>query len=106
MGVTTMGLDDLPDRPTTVAVQNAVIDFLTKSVPNVKRINIVKLVPIDEYEGTWEAEAEVWQPNAMIESLGMHTQRPVLDKTPYLIRLDRRLQVSAYGQKDAVTVSG
>jgi len=97
-----MGLDDLPDRPTTAAVQKAVIDFLTESVPNVKRVNIVKLVPIDEYEGTWEAEADVWQPNATIESLGMQTQRPVLDRVPYLVRLDRRLQVTAYGQKDSV----
>ena len=98
-----MGLDDLPDRPTTAALQNAVIDFLTESVPNVRRVNIVKLVPIDEYEGTWEAEAEVWQPNATIESLGMQTRRPVLDRTPYLVRLDRHLCVSAYGQKDSVT---
>jgi len=98
-----MGLDDLPDRPTAAALQNAVIDFLTESVPNVKKVNIVKLVPIDEYDGTWEAEAEVWQPNATIESLGMQTQRPVLDRTPYLVRLDSRLQVSAYGQKDSVT---
>ena len=98
-----MGLNDLPDRPTTAALQNAVIDFLTESVSNVKKVNIVKLVPIDEYDGTWEAEAEVWQPNATIESLGMQTQRPVLDRTPYLVRLDRRLQVSAYGQKDSVT---
>ncbi|MFH1923651.1 MAG: hypothetical protein ABIP48_27640 [Planctomycetota bacterium] len=98
-----MGLDDLPDRPTTAALQNAVIDFLTESVPNVRRVNIVKLVPIDEYDGTWEAEAEVWQPNATIESLGMQTQRPVLDRTRYLVRLDRHLQVSAYGEKDSVT---
>ena len=98
-----MGLDDLPDRPTTAAVQSAIIDFFMESVPNVKKVNIVKLVPLDEYEGTWEAEAEVWQPNATIESLGLQTRRPVLDRTPYLVRLDRRLQVSAYGQKDSIT---
>ena len=97
-----MSLDTLPGRPTTAALQNAVTDFLTESLRNVKSVNIVKLVPIDEYEGTWEVEAEVWQPNATIESLGMRTQRPVLDRALYLLRLDRNLQISAYGLKDSV----
>ena len=98
-----MALDDLADRPTTAALQTAAIDFLTKSLPQVKKVNIIKLVPIDEYEGTWEVEAEVWQPNATIQSLGIETQRPVLDKALYLVRLDRRLNVTAYGLRDSVT---
>ncbi|MBU4272697.1 MAG: hypothetical protein KKA28_12620 [Planctomycetes bacterium] len=100
-----MSLDTLPDRPTTAVLQNTVTDFLAASLPNVKRAVVVKLVPIDQDEGTWEAEAEVWQPNATIESLGMQTRRPVLDRMSYLVRLDRNLQISAYGLKDSVTTS-
>ena len=84
------------------ALQNAVEDFLRNSLDDVKRVNILKVVPIDEEEGTWEAEAEVWQPNATIQSLGMSTQRPVLDRNVYLVRLDRSLNVPAYGLKDSV----
>jgi len=98
-----MVLDELADRPTTAALQTAVTDFLTESLPDVKKVNITKLVPIDEYEGTWEVEAEVWQPNATIQSLGIETQRPVLDRALYLVRLDRNLNVPAYGLKDSVS---
>ncbi|MBU4400756.1 MAG: hypothetical protein KKE86_15675 [Planctomycetes bacterium] len=100
-----MSVSILPDRPTTAVLQNTVTDFLAASLPNVKRAVVVKLVPIDQDEGTWEAEAEVWQPNATIESLGMQTRRPVLDRMSYLVRLDRNLQISAYGLKDSVTTS-
>ncbi len=100
-----MVLDELADRPTAGALQAAAIDFLTKAVPQVKNVNITKLVPIDEYEGTWEVEAEVWHPNATIQALGIETQRPVLDKTLYLVRLDRHLNVPAYGLKDSVASS-
>ncbi len=102
MGVSSL-ISDLPDRPTTAVLQNTVTDFLTESLRNVKNVNIVKLVPIDPDEGTWEAEAEVWQPNATIESLGIRTHRPVLDRALYLLRLDRNLQITAYGLKDSVT---
>lgn len=100
-----MALDELADRPTAGALQTAAIDFLESSLPQVEKVNITKLVPIDEYEGIWEVEAEVWQPNATIQSLGIQTQRPVLDKTLYLVRLDRHLNVPAYGLKDSVATS-
>ncbi len=101
MALENLGLD--VDKPSVLAVQKAAEAFLAESLPDVQRVNIVKLVPIDPYEGTWEVEAEVFQPNETITSLGIETQRPVLDKTLYLVRLDRALEVQAYGLSDSVT---
>ena len=101
-----MGVNNLEfavDRPSIAAVQKAVEDFLRQSLPDVRKVNVVKVVPVDPEEGTWEAEADVWQPNATIESLQLTTERPVLDRALYLLRLDRQLDVQAYGLKDSVT---
>ncbi|MCX7425505.1 MAG: hypothetical protein NTW96_07760 [Planctomycetia bacterium] len=98
-----MILNDLTDRPAAASLRDAAIAFLRQTLPAVSKVNVTKLVPIDEGEGVWEAEAEVWQPNATIESLGIQTRRPVLDKVIYLVRLDRHLYVSAYGLKDSVS---
>ena len=98
-----MTLNELTDRPATTSLRDAAIAFLSRTLPEVKKVNVIKLVPIDEGDGIWEAEAEVWQPNATIESLGIRTRRPVLDKVLYLVRLDRRLNVSAYGLRDSVS---
>jgi hypothetical protein len=99
-----MTLNELTDRPAAASLRDAAIAFLRQTLPAVSKVNVTKLVPIDEGEGVWEAEAEVWQPNATIESLGIRTQRPVLDRVIYLVRLDRHLYVSAYGLKDSVSL--
>jgi hypothetical protein len=98
-----MLVNELTDRPAAASLRDAAIAFLGQTLPGASRVSVTKLVPIDEGEGVWEAEAEVWQPNATIESLGIQTRRPVLDKVIYLVRLDRRLCVSAYGRKDSVS---
>jgi hypothetical protein len=85
------------------ALRTAVCDFLQQALPEVHKVSVVKLVSIDASEGIWEAEAEVWQPNPTIRSLQIQTQRPVLDREPYLVRLDRRLNVTAYGLKESVS---
>ena len=98
-----MVLDDSAGPPNMAALRNAVCDFLRESLPEVDRVNIVKLAParVDVNEGAWwEAEAEVWQPNATIRSLRLSTQRPVLDAQLYVLRLDSQLNVLGYGLKE------
>lgn len=76
--------------------QTAVRDFLENSLPDVSRVNITKVAKIESSEGGWEAEADVWQPNPTLQSLNIHTRRPVLDQEHYLVRLDNLLNILAY----------
>jgi len=80
---------------------NAVISFLQK-MPEVKRVNITKLAVLDTEKGTWEAEAEVWVPNPTIKALGLPIRKEVLDCQPYILRLDKQLNIAAYGLKESV----
>ena len=71
-------------------------EFLADALPDVQRVDIVKVAPVLSGEATWEAEADVWQPNATLKSLGIETGRPVLDHNRYLVRLDSLLNVVEY----------
>jgi hypothetical protein len=82
--------------------RDAVSDFLSKMLPDVRHINIVKLALMDPEQGGWEAEAEVQVPNATVKALGLQTRRPVLDRQAYLLRLDGEGNVTAYGLRDSV----
>ena len=82
--------------------RDAAIDFLNKTVPDVRHAHIVKLALMDPEQGGWEAEAEVWVPNATIKALGLPTQKPVLDHQTYLLRLDAQGNVTTYGLRDSV----
>lgn len=82
--------------------RDAVIDFLSKMLPDVSHINIIKLALMDPEQGGWEAEAEVCVPNATVKALGLPTRRPVLDRQAYLLRLDGEGNVTAYGLRDSV----
>jgi hypothetical protein len=84
------------------SARDAVIDFLNKTLPDVRHTNIVKLALLDPEQGTWEAEAEVQVPNATVKALGLPTRRPVLDRKAYLLRLDDEGNVTAYGLTDSV----
>ena len=48
-------------------VRKVASDFL-KQQPDVRRANVTKLVQIDPEAGTWEAEAELYVPNAIIRA--------------------------------------
>lgn len=86
-------------------VRNAVCDFLKKQ-PDVKQVRVTKLVQIDAEKGTWEAEAEVYVPNATIRLLGLPVRKEVLDCQDYLLRVDGQLNVIAYGPRDSVEERG
>lgn len=81
--------------------RNAVIAFL-KEMADVREVKVTKLALMDAEKGTWEAEAEVYVPNATIKALRLPTQKEVLDCEVYLLRLDSGLNVIAYGLKDSV----
>jgi hypothetical protein len=91
---------DSARRHTLVEAQAAVRTFLKEALPDVHRVDITKVMPIEFNDGTWEADAVVWQPNATIQALGLSTQRPVLDQNFYVVRLDDRLNVIAYEIKE------
>ena len=82
-------------------VRKAVSDFL-KQQPDVRRANVTKLAQIDPDAGTWEAEAELYVPNAIIRNLGLPVSKEVLDCQQYLLRVDGQLNIIAYGLRDLV----
>jgi hypothetical protein len=87
---------DRAHRPTVAEAQTVAHKFLTDALPDVQRVDITKVAPTTAGEATWEAEADVWQPNPTLKSLGIETGRPVLDHNHYLVRLDALLNVLEY----------
>ena len=83
-------------RPSIADAQNAVRAFLEGSLPDAQRVHVTKVGHGDSASSAWEAEADVWCPNATVASLNLQTQRPVLDHQRYLVRLDALLNVLAY----------
>ena len=92
-------------RPTLVDAQRAVRDFLKESLPDVYRVDITKVVALGSAAAAWEALAVVWQPNSVIQALGLSTERPVLDQNTYLVQLDDRLNVIGYETQEAERAS-
>jgi hypothetical protein len=88
-------------RPSVGEVRTTVCSFLEGVLADVQRINIVAFTSIDADQGVWEVEAEVWQPNATIAALGLPVRHLVLDRNCYVVRLDARLNVLAYGNKQS-----
>lgn len=82
-------------------VRDAVANFLKKMV-DAKQVGITKLALMDPEKGTWEAEAEVYVPNPTIKALGLPVRKEVLDCETYLLRLDKQLNIVAYGLRDSV----
>jgi len=88
-------------RPSVVEAQAVAREFLTDALPEVRRVDVIKVAPVMSGDAAWEAEADVWQPNATLKSLGIETGRPVLDNNHYLIRLDALLNVLEYELRES-----
>ena len=82
-------------------VRNAVDTFL-KNMSGAKQVCVTKLVVMDREKGIWEAEADVYVPNATIKALGLPVSKEVFDCRAYLLRLDEHLNVIAYGLRNLV----
>jgi hypothetical protein len=93
---TTLNADQVHE-PGVAEVRTMARDFFASALPDVQRVDITKVAPVSSGGASWEAEAEVWQPNPTLKSLGIETGRPVLDHSHYLIRLDATLNVLEYG---------
>jgi len=88
-------------RSSIVEAQAVAREFLADALSDVQRVDITKVAPITSGAATWEAEADVWQPNATLKSLGIETGRPVLDHNHYLVRLDALLNVLEYELRES-----
>jgi hypothetical protein len=86
----------------TAEARAAVRDFIPAVLPDVQRVDITKIVPSSAGDATWDVEADVWQPNPTLKTLGIETGRPVLDHNRYLVRLDAMLNVLEYELRESV----
>lgn len=75
--------------------RKAVIDFLKK----VLGVNDVKVIKATKVGDGWEAEAEVFEENSFIKSLGLPTR--VQDRNVYTVKLDDGLEVQSYERMSA-----
>jgi hypothetical protein len=87
---------DHAHRPGIAEARAVTREFLTGALSDVQRLDVTKVAPVASGDATWEAEADVWQPNPTLKSLGLETGRPVLDHSHYLVRLDALLNVLEY----------
>lgn len=92
---------DPPKLPPIEDVKDAISNFLKKMV-DAKRVSVTKLALLDSEKETWEAEADVYVPNPTIRTLELPVQKEVLDCQTYLLRLDKQLNIVAYGRRDPV----
>jgi hypothetical protein len=92
--MTTLETDAGPVSITDVS--SAVRQFLTAALPDVCRVDVMKIRRAEGGEAAWDAEADVWQPNPTLQTLGIETQRPVLDHQRCCLRLDALLNVLDY----------
>lgn len=87
---------DQARRPSIVEARTATRAFIEAALSDVQRLEITKVAPVTSGDAVWEVEADVWQPNPTLKTLGIETGRPVLDHNRYLVRLDSLLNVTEY----------
>ena len=88
-------------RSDLVEAQSMTREFLIAALPDVQRVDVTKVAHVNLGDTAWEAEADVWQPNPTLKSLGIETGRPVLDHNHYLIRLDALLNILEYELRES-----
>jgi hypothetical protein len=97
----TMLNTDQSRRPQVSEARTVAHDFLSSALPDVQRVDVVKVAPVLSGDAAWEAEADVWQPNPTLKSLGIETGRPVLDHNHYMVRLDALFNVLEYELRES-----
>jgi uncharacterized pyridoxamine 5'-phosphate oxidase family protein len=70
--------------------KDTVVEFLQKAL-NVKDVKIIGAAKVDN---EWHVEAEVYEENSFLRSLGLPTR--VQDKNIYEVRLNDNLEVESY----------
>ena len=87
--------------PPVEDVRDAISNFLAQMV-DAQEVSVTKLVLLDAEKVTWEAEADVYVPNPTIRGLELPMEKEVLDCQKYLLRMDKHLNIVAYGRRDPV----
>ena len=82
-------------------VRDAISNFLAQMV-DAQEVSVTKLVLLDAEKVTWEAEADVYVPNPTIRGLELPMEKEVLDCQKYLLRMDKHLNIVAYGRRGPV----
>ena len=70
--------------------KNTVVEFLQKAL-NVKDVKIIGATKVDN---EWHIEAEVYEENSFLKSLGLPTR--VQDRNIYIVKLNDSLEVESY----------
>lgn len=86
-------------------VRDAISNFLAQMV-DAQEVSVTKLVLLDAEKITWEAEADVYVPNPTVRALDLPIEKEVLDCQKYLLRMDKHLNIVAYGRRDPVRDAG
>jgi hypothetical protein len=68
----------------------AVVEFLKRTL-NVEAVKVVKATKVDD---GWETEAEVYEENSFLKSVGLPTK--VQDRNIYTVKLSDSLEVESY----------
>ena len=82
-------------------VRDAISNFMEQMV-DAQEVSVTKLVLLDSEKVTWEAEADVYVTNPTIRALELPMQKEVLDCHTYLLRMDKHLNIVAYGRRVTV----
>ena len=70
--------------------KDAVVEFLQKAL-NAKDVKIIGATKVDN---EWRVEAEVYEENSFLRSLGLPTR--VQDRNNYMVKLNDSLEVESY----------
>ena len=68
----------------------AVVEFL-KNTLGVQEVKVIKATKVDD---GWEAEAEVYEENSFLKSVGLSTK--IQDRNFYAVKLSDSLEVESY----------
>ena len=77
-------------------IENAksmVVEFLQKAL-DVKDVKVIGATKVDN---EWHVEAEVYEENSFLRSLGLPTK--VQDRNIYEVKINSALEVESYGRK-------
>lgn len=70
--------------------RETVVKFLKESLG----VDKVRVIGVKKLDSGWETEAEVYEENSFLKSLGLPTR--VQDRNIYIVKLDDNLDVQSY----------
>ncbi len=80
--------------------KNTVVEFLQKTLDS----KDVKVIGATKVDNQWHIEAEVYEENSFLKSLGLPTR--VQDRNIYEVRLSDNLEVESYERQGHMLATG